>query len=59
MFNTKIKFLPKRRGERFSSALTKMNLNNKVYKKFGKASLKKYINKFIKNVSHKRPIKKK
>ena len=58
MFNTKIKYLPKREGERFSSALTKMNLKNKVYKKFGKANLREYINKFIKNLSLKRAIKK-
>jgi len=41
--------LPQRKGERFSSALTKMNLNNKVYKFFGKISLKKYIKTFINN----------
>ena len=45
MFKTKIKFLPKRRGERYASALTNMNLSNKVYKKFGKISLKNYIHK--------------
>jgi len=43
MFNTKIKYYPKRRGERFASALTNMNLSNKVYKYFGKIDLKKYI----------------
>jgi UDP-glucose 4-epimerase len=43
MFNSKIKYLPKRRGERFASALTNMNLSNKVYKHFGKTDLKKYI----------------
>ena len=43
MFNSKIKYLPKRRGERFASALTNMNLSNKVYKHFGKIDLKKYI----------------
>ena len=43
MFNTKIKFLPARKGERYASALTNMNLSNKVYKIFGKISLKKYI----------------
>ena len=32
MFNSKIKFLPARRGERFASALTSLNLSNKVYK---------------------------
>ena len=43
MFNTKIKFLPPRKGERYASALTNMNLSNKVYKIFGKISLKNYI----------------
>ena len=47
MFNTKIKFLPKRRGERYASALTNMNLLNKVHKKFGKIELKNYIKDFI------------
>jgi UDP-glucose 4-epimerase len=46
MFGSKIKFLPKRKGERFASALTNMNLTNKVYKRFGKISLPKYINFF-------------
>ena len=43
MFNTKIKFLNARKGERYASALTNMNLSNKVYKIFGKISLKNYI----------------
>ena len=47
MFDSKIKFLPKRRGERYASALTSMNLSNKVYKKFGKINLKTYIKDFI------------
>ena len=47
MFKSKIKFLPKRPGERYASALTSMNLSNKVYKYFGKVSLKNYIEKFI------------
>ena len=47
MFNHKIKLLPKRRGERYASALTNMNLSNKVYKKFGKIELKEYILEFI------------
>ena len=46
MFGSKIKFLPKRKGERYASALTSMNLTNKVYKKFGKISLNKYIDNF-------------
>ena len=49
MFNTKIKYLKKRPGERYSSALTDMNLSNKVYKKFGKIKLKNYIRDLINN----------
>ena len=51
MFNSKIKYLPKRSGERYSSALTNMNLSNKVYKYFGKIDLKKYIKNIILNNS--------
>jgi UDP-glucose 4-epimerase len=43
MFGTRIKFLPERSGERFASALTNMNLSNKVYKIFGSINLKNYI----------------
>jgi UDP-glucose 4-epimerase len=50
MFNTKIKFLPARPGERYASALTSMNLSNKVYKLFGTIQLKDYIKKII-NIS--------
>ena len=49
LFQTKIKFLPLRKGERFASAFTNMNISNKVYKKFGKIDLKDYINSVIKN----------
>ena len=48
MFKSKIKFLKKRPGERYASALTNMNLSNKVYKYFGKISLKNYIEDFVK-----------
>ena len=48
MFKTRIKFLPKRPGERYASALTNMNLSNKVYKYFGNINLKSYIQNFIK-----------
>ncbi len=48
MFKSKIKFLPSRPGERYASALTSMNLSNKVYKLFGSINLKDYINKIIK-----------
>ena len=47
MFNYKIKFLKKRPGERYASALTKMNLSNKVYRYFGKKKLTNYIEDFI------------
>ena len=47
MFKTKIKFVPKRPGERYASALTKISLNNKVHRFFGKIRLKDYINDFI------------
>ena len=48
MFKSKIKFLKKRPGERYASALTNMNLSNKVYKYFGKKDLKIYIENIIK-----------
>ena len=47
MFSKKIKYLPKRAGERYASALTSMNLSNKVYKYFGKIDLKKYIENIV------------
>ncbi len=47
LFNTKIKYLPFRKGERYASALTNMNLTNKVYKFFGKIELKNYIKDII------------
>ena len=47
LFDYKIKFLPSRSGERYASALTSMNLSNKVYKLFGKVQLKNYIKTFI------------
>ena len=43
LFNKKIKLLPPRRGERYASALTSMNLSNKVYKMFGKIKLEDYV----------------
>ena len=47
MFKKKIKFLPYRKGERFASALTTLNLSNKVHKIYGKIMLKNYIKQFI------------
>ena len=49
LFKSKIKYLPSREGERYASALTGKNLSNKIYKYFGKISLKNYISDFIKN----------
>ena len=49
LFDTKIKLLPARKGERYASALTSMNLSNKVNKMFGKIDLKDYIANFVKN----------
>jgi len=51
MFKTRIKFLPPRQGERYASALSNMNLSNKVYKLYGKIDLKEYIKKIISNKS--------
>ena len=43
MFNCRIKYLPKRLGERYVSTLTNKNLSNKIYKYFGKINLKDHI----------------
>jgi len=50
MFGTKVRYLPERPGERYASALTNMNLSNKVYRFFGKIDLKKYIDKKLSNL---------
>ena len=49
LFNKKIKYLQKRKGERYASALTNISLSNKIYKRFGKIHLKDYISSFIKH----------
>ena len=49
MFKSKIIFLPKRKGERYSSALTNINLTNNIFKRFGKKNLKSYIKTIISN----------
>ena len=48
MFGSKIKFFPQRAGERYASSLTSKNLSNKMYKYYGKISLKNYIKNFLK-----------
>ena len=50
LFGSKIKILPSRDGERYASALTSMNLSNKVYKIFGRIELSTYIQKFKKSL---------
>ena len=47
LFNSNIKLLPKRPGERYASALTNRNLSNKIYSYYGKISLKNYISEFL------------
>ena len=47
LFQSKIKFLKRRPGERYASALTNMNLTNKVYRYFGKRKLRDYIQNII------------
>ena len=51
LFSSKIKFLKNRPGERYASALTKMNLSNKVYRYYGKIKLTEYIKEFKKKNS--------
>jgi UDP-glucose 4-epimerase len=49
LFKKKISYLPMRKGERFASALTKMNLNNKIIRLPAKITLKDYVNNFLSN----------
>ena len=49
LFKSKIRYLPMRKGERFASALTKMNLNNKIIRLSPKIKLKDYVNNFLSN----------
>ena len=48
LFKSKIKFMPTRKGERYASALTNLALSNKIYRNYGKISLKNYIENFLK-----------
>ena len=49
MFDTKIKYVKPRPGERYASALTKISQNNHIIKRYGKIHLKDYISSFIKD----------
>jgi len=51
MFKSKIRYLPKRDGERYASVLVNKNLSNKIYKYYGKINLKDYIRDFLKKNS--------
>ena len=48
MFSSHIKYLPKRKGERYASKLTKMNLSNSVINRIGVKDIKDYISNFRK-----------
>jgi UDP-glucose 4-epimerase len=49
LFKSKIRYLPERAGERFSSALTNMNLNNNIIRLPASIKLKDYISNFLIN----------
>jgi UDP-glucose 4-epimerase len=47
MFGSKIQYLPERSGERFSSSINIVNLNNKIIKIKAKIKIKDYIKNFL------------
>ena len=47
LFQTEINYLPERKGERYASALSKINHSNKIYKHYGKIKLENYIKNFL------------
>ena len=49
LFRNRIRYLPQRAGERYASALTKMNLNNKITRLPAKIRLEDYVKKFLIN----------
>tara|TARA_B100001769_G_scaffold206399_1_gene165899 strand:+ start:60 stop:947 length:888 start_codon:yes stop_codon:yes gene_type:complete len=49
MFSSRIKYLRKRPGERYASALTRISNNNYIIRKYGKIKLKDYITSFKKD----------
>ena len=49
LFKSKIKYLPMRKGERFASTLTRMNLNNRIVRLSATIRLKDYVNNFLMN----------
>ena len=53
MFKSNFRYLPKRPGERYASALINTAYKNKVIKYYGKIKLKDYITSFIKTKKNK------
>ncbi len=51
LFKTRIRYLPQRKGERYASALTKINYSNMIYKHYGRIDLKSYVKNFLKKHS--------
>jgi len=51
LFKSKIKYVPSRQGERYTSAITRINLSNKIIRRYGKIQLNNYIREFLKNHS--------
>tara|TARA_A100001011_G_scaffold399665_1_gene509428 strand:+ start:477 stop:1358 length:882 start_codon:yes stop_codon:yes gene_type:complete len=49
LFKTKIKLIKSRKGERYASALTRFNLSNKVFRKYGEIDIGDYIYNFLLN----------
>ena len=47
MFDTKVRYVPAREGERYTPALTNINLSNKVHKLFGSIKLRDYIKNIV------------
>ena len=50
MFNSRIKFLKSRPGERYASALTKISQGKNIIQRFGRISLKDYVTSFIEGI---------
>ena len=49
LFKSRISYLPKRAGERYTSSLISKNLSNKIYKHYGKIKLEDYIRNILEN----------
>lgn len=49
LFKIGIRYLPKRKGERYTSTLTKINLNNKITRLYAKIKIEDYVNDFLSN----------